>query len=153
MLSDQVRAALVSGRRSLSGSAAFLFECLFLEKVITTTSNARVLSASNDYMKFKAIWSFALSLAVVIFAALSRYILTETESRLQIMAFSSLAFCVEWIVKPSLGVTPRWSSALLTGLCSTAAIILVRWHLEGLCPHTWPQCPDPIYVVRKSWGI
>lgn len=113
----------------------------------------KLLPVSGDCMKPKHWGALALFLAIVSFAALSRYFLTETESRLQIFIFASLAAFVEWIVKPSLGMRPQLPLALLTGVCSAAAILLVRWHLEGLCPHTWPQCPDPIYAVRKSWGI
>lgn len=113
----------------------------------------KLLPVSGDCMKPKHWGALALFLAIVSFAALSRYFLTETESRLQIFIFASLAAFVEWIVKPSLGMRPQLPLALLTGVCSAAAIVLVRWHLEGLCPHTWPQCPDPIYAVRKSWGI
>lgn len=111
------------------------------------------LSAFGDFMKTWSLGTLALFLTIVSLAALTRYFLTETESRLQIFIFASLAAFVEWIVKPSLGMRPQLPIAFLTGVCSAAAIVLVRWHLEGLCPHTWPQCPDPIYAVRKSWGI
>ena len=34
----------------------------------------------------------------------------------------------------------RWLTALATAIATTLAILAVRWHVEGLCPHTWPQC-------------
>lgn len=97
--------------------------------------------------------SIALLLTITCMAALSRFLLTETESRKQIIAFWVLSACAGGVLKLTLGLRRSWPLALLTGTTATAAILLVRWHLEGLCPHTWPQCPDPIYAIRKSWGI
>lgn len=153
MFSDQVRAALVSGRRSFNGSAAFILRHPPFEKLYCYYLIKSDIGVCGGKMKPKSIRSIAIFVAVVSFAALSRYLLTEIETRLQILVFLILAVCVEWIVKPLLGVRSQWLLAILTGLCSTIAIILVRWYLEGLCPHTWPQCPNPIYAIRKSWGI
>jgi hypothetical protein len=103
---------------------------------------------SHNRLK-SVLFIFALSGA----AALSRLCMPSISSRLQIAAFCFLAVGIEWFIKPELGKKPSVMVALLTCACTTAAILLVRWHTEGLCPHTWPQCTDPIYAVRKSWGI
>jgi hypothetical protein len=97
--------------------------------------------------------SVLLILALSGAAALSRFCIPSISSRLQIAAFCFLAVGIEWFIKPELGKKPSVMVALLTCACTAAAILLVRWHTEGLCPHTWPQCTDPIYAVRKSWGV
>ncbi len=104
-------------------------------------------------MTIKALGSFAFFSGIIGLAALTRFWLTETESRTQILVFCSLTACVEWGVKPLLGMRPRLVVALFTGVGAAGAILIVRWHLEGLCPHTWPQCPDPVYAVLKSLKI
>jgi hypothetical protein len=104
-------------------------------------------------MSPRAVVSFTFFFAITAAAALSRLTLTGTESRKHILAFWILAVTVEAVIKPRLRVRPSLWLALLTGACATGAIVFVRWHLEGLCPHTWPQCPHPIYAARKSWGF
>jgi hypothetical protein len=95
--------------------------------------------------------AFLIGLASL--AALSRYTLTFTESRWQIAAFWLVVVCAEWYVKPRVGIKPQWLLALSTCACTTGAIILVRWHIKGLCPHTWPQCPSPMAGVLHSLGV
>jgi hypothetical protein len=104
-------------------------------------------------MPRQAMVSFALLVAIIAAAGLSRLTLTEIESRKQIIVFWILAIVIEAVIKPRLRVKRSLWIAFLTALCATGAILLVRWYLKGFCPHTWPQCPDPIYAFRKSLGI
>lgn len=82
-------------------------------------------------------------------AGASRLLLTTTESRVQIAAFLFIGALVELGVKPSWGISPRLGSWIATGMCTTFAILTVRWHLEGLCPHTQPLCQNPIGAAIK----
>lgn len=107
----------------------------------------------DDRMSRQALISITLLLALVGAAVLSRLTLTEVESRKQIFAFCCLTLIIEMLVKPTLRIRPNLWVALLTGLCATCAIVAVRWHLKGFCPHTWPQCRDPIRELVKSFGI
>lgn len=86
-------------------------------------------------------------------ATLSRYMLTSTESRLQIGAFCLVVAFAEWYLKPRMHLKPHWLLAVLNCVCTTGAIVAVRWHIEGLCPHTWPQCPRPMSALLTSLGI
>lgn len=95
--------------------------------------------------------SFLIGLTIL--AALSRYTLTSTESRRQIAAFWLVVICVERYLKPRVGLKPHWLPALFTCACTTGAIVLVRWQIKGLCPHTWPQCPSPVLALRTSIGV
>ncbi len=81
-----------------------------------------------------------LAAGLVALAILSRFMLLDTYSRWQIAAFWLLAALLEWGVKPRIGLKARWLTALATAIATTLAILAVRWHVEGLCPHTWPQC-------------
>ena len=91
--------------------------------------------------------------ALTALAAVSRSSLPKLESRLQILIFLTLAGLVEWVVKPHVGAQSRWAAAVVTGLFTTGAIVLVRWSSEGLCPHAWPQCADPIAAYVKLIGL
>ncbi|WP_221420144.1 hypothetical protein [Novosphingobium chloroacetimidivorans] len=104
-------------------------------------------------MSRQALISLVLLLLIVWAAVLSRLALTETESRKQILAFWVLAVTVEALVKPTLRLRSNLWMAILTGLCVTCAIVSVRWYLKGFCPHTWPQCRNPILDLVKSFGI
>ena len=99
-------------------------------------------------------WKKATAAGLVVmfigFAALGRYLLPDIETRKQIITFWIMSICVEFFVKPKLGIRQSWTLAILSGVCATTAILLVRWHIKGLCPHTWPQCPDPAYAIWKA---
>jgi predicted cobalt transporter CbtA len=97
--------------------------------------------------------SIAVIMALSALAALSRYSFIHTESRVQITAFWILSGFAEWGLKPLLGIEPKLAIWLITGVCTTSTILLVRWSLEGLCPHTWPQCPDPIDAYGRILGL
>jgi hypothetical protein len=94
-----------------------------------------------------------LLIALTGLATLSRLWFTETETRLQIAAFLAFAVCVEWVLKPRIGIRPKWPLMIITGCFTTGAIILTRWHLKGLCPHTWPQCPEPLEALLALSGL
>jgi hypothetical protein len=99
------------------------------------------------------VWTLAIGVGLTFAAALTRYLLPSFPSRLQIAFFIFLTIFVECWIKPELKVKPKFLAALLTCACTLGAILLVRWQTEGLCPHTWPQCSEPIYAWRKAWGL
>ncbi len=100
-------------------------------------------------MKRNLLVSLTLVLALSGLAALSRYQLATVLSRHQIAAFAVAAVSVELLIKPRLGIRPSWLMAIATTACTTAAIIATRWSMKGLCPHTWPRCPDPIAAAQS----
>jgi hypothetical protein len=104
-------------------------------------------------MFWKTTMAAGLVVMIIGFAAVSRYLLPDIESRKQIITFWIIAICVEFVVKPKLGIRQSCALAVLSGVCATTAILLVRWHIKGLCPHTWPQCPDPAYAIWKAWSV
>ena len=67
-------------------------------------------------------------------AAITRAILTETESRGQMLGFAALAAAYELISRPALGITPRLSGFAINAGVAIIAVLAIRWQLEGLCP-------------------
>jgi hypothetical protein len=102
----------------------------------------------------RQIWVSLITLvAFATLASVSRYSLPKLESRVQILIFLMLTGLAEWLVKPLVGVQPTWGAAVITALSTTSAIVLVRWLREGLCPHVWPQCIDPIAAYVRLIGF
>lgn len=66
-------------------------------------------------------------------AALTRYELRDTESRIQILAFWLLAVVVQAFLPRSRSPNDGWT-LLLNGTAATLAIMLTRFALEGLPP-------------------
>lgn len=62
-------------------------------------------------------------------AALTRYLIFDIETRMQIAAFVVLAAVWGWTNRRS-GLV----GFIVNSVASAAAIIAVRWWLEGLCP-------------------
>lgn len=100
-----------------------------------------------------SMFTLAQVTALTALAALSRHALPQTQSRVHILVFLLLAGLTEWGVRSASGLKPRLRVAILTGACTTGSILLVRWLREGLCPHTWPQCPDPLSAYSKMLGF
>jgi hypothetical protein len=76
----------------------------------------------------------ALALVFGMAAALSRCTLTSVESRVQMAAFICVVAVNEWLARPARGRTPSIPWALINAFAAIAAILAVRWNLEGLCP-------------------
>jgi hypothetical protein len=76
----------------------------------------------------------AIALAFGMTAALSRCVLTTVESRLQMAAFIYAVAVNEWLAGPARGRNPSIAWALINAFAAIAAILAVRWNLEGLCP-------------------
>ena len=102
-------------------------------------------------MRRNLLVSLALVLALSGLAALSRYLLPTVLSRHQIAAFVIAAGAVELLIKPRFGVRPTWPAFVLTASCTTSTIIATRWSMQGLCPHTYPQCPDPVAMAESQF--
>lgn len=92
----------------------------------------------------------ALAILLVLSAVWSRYTFQETESRFQIFLLWIFAFVVEWGLKPTYGTRPDWRVFLAICFLAAGAVIAVRSKVEGLCPHTWPDCSfhRPIPLLR-----
>lgn len=76
----------------------------------------------------------AFAVVFGIAAALSRYVFTVVETRIQTLTFIYFAASYEWVARPLFGQKPNLLRAVLNASAATTAIIVVRWRLEGLCP-------------------
>lgn len=89
--------------------------------------------------------NLATNIAIVIVFALlgvaSRLAFQTTETRLQILGSWILALAVDRIGKPAIALKPSRTWCALAAAAASAGMLLVRWHLEGLCPHRYaPHC-------------
>ena len=91
------------------------------------------------------LWAGLVGLAII-----SRYTLLDVESRTQILCLWLIAATVEWPVKIALGLRSRSSSFLSVCVMIAIAVITTRGFIEGLCPHTWPNCNyhEPTKIIQ-----
>lgn len=74
-------------------------------------------------------------MAFAVAGAVSRFALQLTHSRLQVAAFVVAAVALEWLGSRWMPIVPSRFWGVANALAASAAILIVRWHLEGLCPH------------------
>jgi hypothetical protein len=88
-----------------------------------------------------------VAICFTLLAALTRDTLRLVESRVQITCFVAVAAAYEWGVRPHLGRKPSRSGFLFNATLAVAALLAVRWHLEGLCPgYRRIHCTPDIYA-------
>jgi hypothetical protein len=86
-------------------------------------------------MNFREIPKFiAAAVCFIVLAAVTRDTLRLVETRIQIAGFVTVAAAYEWWLRPRLGRLPSKGAFLVNALLATAALLGVRWQLEGLCP-------------------
>jgi hypothetical protein len=78
----------------------------------------------------------AVAVCFAVLAALTRDVFRYIETRVQILFFVGVAAAYEWLWKPQSGRSPSTGSLFANALVAIAALLMVRWQLEGLCPGT-----------------
>ena len=83
----------------------------------------------------------ALAATFVVAAAVTRATLLTVETRWQMMAFVGLAAGYEFVARSAAGRPPRLGAFVINAGLAVLAVLLVRWHIEGLCPgHIERRC-------------
>ncbi|MBW6522397.1 hypothetical protein KZ810_02700 [Sphingomonas sp. RHCKR47] len=103
-----------------------------------------VLKARSGYrgaMHRDRINNAVLVVAFGLFGVACRFVLQATETRLQIVAVCVLAIAVDRLAKPMMRLRPSRTWCAAAAAAGTAGMLIVRWNLEGLCPHNpLPHC-------------
>ena len=76
----------------------------------------------------------AIALCFGIVAALTRDYFKLIETRIQMIFFVVLAAGYEYLWKHRAGKSPSAGSFAANAMLAIAAVLMVRWQLEGLCP-------------------
>jgi hypothetical protein len=75
-----------------------------------------------------------IALCFGIVAALTRDYFRSLETRIQVISFVGLSAGYEYLWKQRTGQSPSAGSFAANAIFGIAAVLMVRWQLEGLCP-------------------
>lgn len=90
----------------------------------------------------------ATALTFAVFAGVVRTQLTQVHSKLQLLGYAVAGALVELLLMPRLGRKSSWRAWALYVVAATAAIVAVKWWLEGL---HWKQFLLHPYKVVLIW--
>jgi hypothetical protein len=78
--------------------------------------------------------SFALTATIVLAAIVLRSTFLLVQTRTHIIGFIIVAACCELVIRPRLHQRPSLAWFGINVAFAVAAILMTRWHIEGLCP-------------------
>lgn len=89
----------------------------------------------------------AVAACFVVLAAVTRDTLRLVETRIQVAVFVAIAAGYEWAMRPRLGRKPTSTGFLINATLAIAALLGMRWQLEGLCPgYRRIHCTPELYA-------
>lgn len=98
----------------------------------------------KNYRLLKCVF---VAICFVVLAAATRDTLRLVHTRLQVGCFIAVAAAYEWLARPRLGQKPTRNGFLINATLATAALLGVRWQLEGLCPgYRRIHCTPEVYA-------
>ena len=78
--------------------------------------------------------SFALTAIIVLAAIVVRSTFLMVQTRTHVMGFIIVAACCKLVIRPRLHQRPNLEWFAINVAFAVAAILMTRWHIEGLCP-------------------